>query len=233
MEIKCPKCGKKVSPNSININTDLGKCENCNNIFKLSEAIDTSELLTVSLPPNGSKISLSKNNEYIEIVLPAKKFSSSDIFPVIFSIFWVGFLTFWTIGAAQGSIFFALFSIPFWFFGVSMILSLINSFDEDHIITVKRDEINLFKNRPINSKEYSIKYADIYSIKLGSLKFSNPFSMATNFRLMSKFNMMGIQTPTINFGSESINFFEQASEAEQDWIVKLLNKILKKNKNAI
>lgn len=233
MEIKCPQCGKILSPNSININTDLAKCENCNNIFKISEAIDDLEILNISSPTIGSKISLSKNDEDIEIVVPAKKFSASDIFPIFFALFWVGFLVFWTIGAAKGSILFALFSIPFWIMGTAMIIGLINSFDEDNVITIKREGISLFKNRPINSKEYSVKYSDIYSIKMGNLKFNNPLSMASNFRLMSKLNMMGIQTPTLNFGNESINFFEQASEAEQDWIIRLLNIILKKYKKAI
>jgi len=38
----------------------------------------------------------------------------------IFAAFWEGFVIFWTIGAAQGSIIFALFSIPFHLVGLAM-----------------------------------------------------------------------------------------------------------------
>jgi hypothetical protein len=233
MEVKCPKCGKPLPSSSINITTDLGKCDGCNNVFKLSEAIDTNEISELLHPPNGSKIEISKNDNSIEILLKAKKFSASDIFPVIFSLFWVSFLVFWTIGAAQGSIFFALFSIPFWFVGVNMMIGLFNSFDEDHIITITKDQVELLKNRPINSKEYHMKYSNIYSIKIAPMRISNPFSMALNFRLMSKFNFMGMQIPTINFENETVNFFDQGSDAEQEWIVRFLNSVLKKNKAAI
>jgi hypothetical protein len=233
MEIKCPKCGKSLPSSSININTDLGKCDDCNTVFKLSESIDTIEISRVFSPPNGSKIQISENENSIEILLKAKKFGTQDIFPVLFSLFWFGFVVFWTIGAAKGSILFALFSIPFWIVGINMMLGLVNSFDEDHILTIKNKEIVLLKKRPINSKEYHMEYSNIYSIKMGAMKFTNPFTMASNFRLMSKFNMMGMQIPTVNFGNETINFFEQATDSEQKWIVKFLNAVLKKNKNAI
>lgn len=233
MEIKCPKCGKPLPSNSININTDLGKCEDCNNVFKLSESIDTTEISKLFSPPNGSKIVISKNEDSIEILLKAKKFGASDIFPVIFSLFWFGFVIFWTIGAAKGSIFFALFSIPFWIVGINMMVGIVNSLDEDHILTIKNTEIELLKNRPINSKEYHIEYSNIYSIKMSPMKFTNPFTMASNFRLMSKFNMMGMQMPTISFGDKTIIFFDQGSDAEQEWIVKFLNAVLKKNKKDI
>ncbi len=230
MEIKCPKCGKEVASSSININTDLGKCDYCENVFKLSESISSSDFSKLSSPPNGSRIIITKEVDSVEITLPAKKFCASDIFPLFFSIFWLGFVTFWTVGAAQGSIIFALFSVPFWIVGITMIVNLVNSFNEDHILTLHKDKLELNKSRPINSKNCSVKYGDIYSIKMSDLKMNNPFSMAANFRIMSKFNMMGIQTPAINFGNETINFFEFASDAEQDWIIKLINAVLKRTR---
>lgn len=39
----------------------------------------------------------------------------------IFAAFWEGFVIFWTLGAAQGSIIFALFSIPFHLVGLAMV----------------------------------------------------------------------------------------------------------------
>jgi hypothetical protein len=232
MIIDCPKCGKQITSDAINITTDLAECKYCNFLFRLSESVYISEIVWLSEPPHGSKISISKIDDKFEIFLPSKKFSVSDIYPVVFCIFWNVFLVFWTLTAFREAPFFALFSILFWIVGVQMIIGLINSFDEDHIITIKKDGFELLKNRPINSKEYKIKYSDIYSIKSGGIKINSPFSMANNFRLFgSKFNWTNFQIPAINTGNKTINFFELASEAEQEWIVRFLNVILKRNKN--
>jgi len=233
MIIDCPKCGKQIANDAINVTTDLAHCHFCDFVFRLSESVNIAEIVKLSSPPHGSRISISKIDDTFEILLPSKKFSTSDIYPVVFSIFWNVFLVFWTLTALQTAPFFALFSILFWIVGVQMIIGLVNSFDEDQIITIKKDGFELIKNRPINSKEYKIKFSDIYSIKMGGVKINNPFSMANNFRLMgSKFNWTRFQIPAINTGDKTLNFYELASDAEQEWIVRFLNAILMRNKSS-
>lgn len=233
MLINCPKCGKQIANDAINVATDLAKCKYCDFLFRLSETVNIAEILKLSSPPHGSRISISKIDDNFEIFLPSKKISTSDIYPVVFSIFWIVFLVFWTFTALKAVPLFALFSILFWITGIQMIIGLLISFDEDQIITIKKDGLELLKNRPINSKEYIVKYSDIYFIKMGGIKINNPFTFTNNFRLMtSKFNLSTIQLPAISTGNKTINFFELASDAEQEWIVRFLNAILKKNNSS-
>jgi hypothetical protein len=234
MIINCPKCGKQINNDAINVATDLARCHYCDFLFRLSETVNIAEIVKLSSPPHGSRISISKIDDNFEIFLPSKKFSVSDIYPVAFSIFWNVLLVIWTIAAVKTGSFFALFSILFWITGIQMIIGLLISFDEDQIITIKKDGLELLKNRPINSKEYVVKYSDIYFIKMGGIKIKNPFTFTNNFRLMtSKFNLTRIQLPAISTVNKTINFFELASDAEQEWIVRFLNAILKKNKSSL
>lgn len=95
-------------------------------------------------------------------------------------------------------------------------------------------DLNCLKTDQFNSKEYVVKYSDIYFIKMGGIKIKNPFTFTNNFRLMtSKFNLTRIQLPAISTVNKTINFFELASDAQQEWIVRFLNAILKKNKSSL
>lgn len=48
-------------------------------------------------------------------------FRTADIFLIPFSLFWCGFAVFWVIMAAKGSIFFAMFGIPFVVMGLILV----------------------------------------------------------------------------------------------------------------
>jgi hypothetical protein len=203
-------------------------------IWQNANTVIISEVVRLIKPPYGSKISISKIDDKFEIFLPSKKFSVSDIYPVAFSIFYIIILIFWTLGAMKTGSFLAFFSIPFWIVWIQLILGMVNSFDEDQIFTINKDGIELLINRPINRKEYLMKYSEIYFIKMGGFRINNPFALVNNFRLIgSKFNIAGLQVPTINTGIKTIKFFELASDAEQEWIVRFLNAILRKKNNSI
>lgn len=70
--------------------------------------------------PYGSKIrKIERDALHIDIEIPGQ-FRAGSLGMLGFSAFWLTFVTVWTIGAASGSIFFALFSIPFWLVGIGM-----------------------------------------------------------------------------------------------------------------
>ncbi|MEH1897224.1 MAG: serine/threonine-protein kinase [Nostoc sp.] len=82
--------------------------------------------------PDGSKIQLTKNGDSLEIIVPPR-FPSSLFFIGSFAVIWNSFIFLWTIGALwipfPVNIPFALFSLPFWAVGLSMIYTvLFNSY---------------------------------------------------------------------------------------------------------
>lgn len=57
----------------------------------------------------------------LSVEIPPAKFSSEQAYTGAFALAWNAFVAFWTVGAlAGGGILFALFSLPFWFAGVSL-----------------------------------------------------------------------------------------------------------------
>ncbi|MEH1951693.1 MAG: serine/threonine-protein kinase [Nostoc sp.] len=82
--------------------------------------------------PAGSKIQLTKNHDSLEIIVPPR-FPSSLFFIGLFAVIWNSFIFLWTMGALwipfPVNIPFALFSLPFWAVGLSMIYTvLFNSY---------------------------------------------------------------------------------------------------------
>lgn len=232
MNICCPFCGKIVSTELLNVNTDLGKCSNCGTVFKVSEAVSKNELSSVINPPFGSGIVLEKQDEgSIKIQVPAKKFSASDLPQIFMLIFMTAFVTFWTTNAAKASIFSALFSAPFWFIIIKTFIGLINSYDEDQEIFIEPGRITINKNRPIGSKHIELDLRDVYDVRKETIIPRNPFSIKYN-RRMFKMNKLGTDIPHLNCGSKSYLFFEYASEAEKSWVVNFLKVIINKYKSS-
>ncbi|MBD2419134.1 serine/threonine protein kinase [Anabaena cylindrica FACHB-243] len=90
--------------------------------------IHNTTALTIGKPA-GSKIQLIKNEEFLEITIPAVGFQSSMMFLGFFAVAWNSFILIWTIGALSApfpaNIPFALFSLPFWGVGFSMIYGIL------------------------------------------------------------------------------------------------------------
>ncbi|MTJ15688.1 serine/threonine protein kinase [Dolichospermum sp. UHCC 0352] len=86
--------------------------------------------LTVGKPA-GSKIQLTKNEEILEIIIPPVGLQCLMVFGGFFAIAWNSFTLFWTIGVLSApfptNILFALFSLPFWGAGFSMIYGTLYS----------------------------------------------------------------------------------------------------------
>ncbi|MFH7025847.1 MAG: serine/threonine protein kinase [Heteroscytonema crispum UTEX LB 1556] len=75
--------------------------------------------------PSGSKIELTKNPDFLEIIVPPAGFNLSMIFSGLFATAWNSFTLFWTLSVLSipfpGNLFFALFSLPFWGAGFFML----------------------------------------------------------------------------------------------------------------
>lgn len=225
-ELLCPNCNKTIDSDNINITTDLAKCGHCGTIAKASLLVSAQDDKSLSTPPKGSAIKVTKEmGDTIKLFVPKKGVTASDIPQLLFSIIWLGFISFWTWGASQGSIFFALFSIPFWLAGFAMLSGIINTINETQTLTISKSQLTLEKTRPIFGKRFEFNLSDIQEIKTTHMKVG-PFSAFSNpsylWRLQWSFGA-GLVLPAIISGSGTEYFCETANDAEQDWVTKFLN----------
>jgi uncharacterized Fe-S cluster protein YjdI len=232
-ELICANCNRTIESDNINIATDLAKCRHCGTIYKASSLVFGQDEKTLATPPKGSVIEMTKEmGDTVRLFIPKKGLTAADIPQLLFIIFWLGFICFWTLGASQGSILFAMFSIPFWLVGLTMLIGLINSINETQTLTVSKSKLTLVKTRPINGKRFDFNLADLQEIKMTHMKsgtfsfFSNPRSMSQN---QSSFGA-GVEMPTIISGSGTEYFFESANDAEQDWVTKYLSNKVRQSK---
>lgn len=113
--MNCPNCKTEISRDHLNITTDVGQCQNCGHIFKISENLnsDIDDGFNINNPPNGSWIVKDSN----QILIGATTRSVFAFFLVPFMIVWSGV----SIGGIYGSqimsgefsVFLSLFGIPF------------------------------------------------------------------------------------------------------------------------
>ena len=226
MKFYCPKCEKEIQSEHINIATDLAKCQNCGEISKASALLKTT-LPVSDTPPPGSKIEITKGfGGEVEIDLQKNGFTPKTIPLLIFSVFWMGFITFWTVGASKASIIFAAFSIPFWIVGVLLILGIVKSVTGSQHITLNRQNFSLVKKSIIGKKTFNCAIVEILAInKSKPLKkhlFAAYENIGNNQRQGGNTN-----TPHLVAAGQSISFFESANTEAQDWIVAYLNKEFK------
>lgn len=71
--------------------------------------------------PFDTAISIEAERDGLRVTMPPRGFTLGTLGGIALTIFWFSFISLWTWGAAHGSIFFALFSLPFWFVGLGMV----------------------------------------------------------------------------------------------------------------
>lgn len=226
----CPRCEHLIESEAINIQADLAKCENCGEIFKASELVVLADIREHLEPPKESRITFVREGESDAVIeIPRRAFGRGDIFRIGFVSFWLGFIAFWTLGASQGSIFFALFSLPFWAAGIYMLVSMINSLTERQRIRTSREEIAIQRIRPFFAKSHTIQYADIASVAVERRMPRNPgmsFRQWRQFGTGTSSDKDPIPLPTITHGTQKTFFAEEASEAEMTWLVNVLKAVI-------
>jgi serine/threonine protein kinase len=86
----------------------------------LSQHKDSDYAPLMAQKPSGSRVSLRKSDRALEILIPPTGFGVGVVFLIFFAIFWNTFIVTWTAGALKTSLWFALFSLPFWVVGVGL-----------------------------------------------------------------------------------------------------------------
>ena len=113
--MKCPNCQSEVVNENINIQTDMGKCQSCNHLFRVSENFDSSPKFAfdINQPPKGAWY----KNDIQEIRLGATLRSPVAFLLIPFMLIWSG----GSLGGIYGtqianqefSLLQSLFGIPF------------------------------------------------------------------------------------------------------------------------
>ena len=248
MELKCPNCGDNMDSRTANVQTDLIQCANCFKIHQLSELVvgeeyeelESRELMPreerlpaafnklnrLSKPLQGSRINSYFSKSGLDLEIPPRAIQGTDWFLVLFSVFWLGFVAFWTVMASQGSVFFALFSVPFWYVGIMMAKGVLTSLTQKQHIYMDKYTLRVKKQGLLTTsvKEFNIEDIDSITMKEKDIKnqgfkaFSN-ISQATS-------GSSTMLLPTVTVGVDETKILENALELEQVWAVELLEKAL-------
>ena len=122
MKVLCPKCGRELAPDNVNVAKDTGYCESCKELFSLSEMQHSGETaeqhnedmqLLQQEPPSG--VQLMRNTR--ETIVLARHSRLQLIFLVPFTAVWSGFSMFGIYGSQilkhQFDLKLSLFGLPF------------------------------------------------------------------------------------------------------------------------
>lgn len=240
MDLYCPNCSALIQPEDVNVAADLAKCTSCGRLHKVSAVLQEAPSnlpverpsAEVSLvPPMGSDIILDDSDQSaIVLSTPRKGLTGPHLFIGGFATFWLAFITVWTVGAAMGSIFFALFSIPFWIVGFGLMGSFINASFGREMIRFEEDALVLVKKFPIRPKETRIPYDQIDKVSMNKVNVNVLFPTDVSWQHATKNSGKRGEVigPTVSMGVKRESFFTSVSEPEMEWIVKLVNAVVKK-----
>ncbi len=227
MELLCNNCGAAIEGQDVNIATDMAKCSVCNSLHRaseLKEKVSIADLLV--LPPKAKVIMEQGRNKSIELTAPANGLNAEAIGITIFSVFWLGFVSVWTVLATMGSIFFALFSIPFWVVGLFMAKSAINKIFETQKITFNDYEVTIEHIRPIFSSKLTLAKKDITAVKYTDVASAGPLAGFSQMGGNGKYKGKRQEFPAIITPAKPYFFFQNLPEADQQWTVRLLKNVL-------
>lgn len=231
MELICSNCGTTIRAENVNIATDMAKCESCNSLHRASSLKERVHLADLLVLPTDTRLQLQQGRaNSIEIILPPTGLDGAVIGLFIFSIFWLGFITVWTVFASMGSIFFALFSIPFWIVGIFMLRGAINRSRERQQITMNNHEVILEIIKPMGGKKTVIPRSEVASVEMTSILNGLDALKSIEYAQVSNSTKVGNKKadfPTIITTTKKKHyFFQSLTVPEKEWAVKLMNHIL-------
>ncbi|MBE2280733.1 MAG: hypothetical protein IAE91_10105 [Ignavibacteriaceae bacterium] len=221
----CKKCNKVIESENINVAADTAYCSECHFIFRLSDLLGTRADSSpkenpLRLPPT-MNFTLEKTGESSFVITQIRTGSKLGAVGILFFAgFWNLFLVVWTGLALTASVFFALFSLPFWAAGIYLLYTGINQLTEKQIILIDYDGITVKKQRKFNPVNLFLRFSEI-----GSVSFEAPSILKTSTPVISQRGVR-VKIPTIIHNGGMVQFFETALDAEKNWAVEFLSYIV-------
>lgn len=229
MELVCNNCGADIEAKNVNIATDMAKCESCNSLMRASELAEKVELKELLQTPAGSKIQLTQGfNDSIEIFVPAGGVNANVIGTLVFTIFWLGFISIWTTFASIGGGVFALFSIPFWVIGFFMLYNVVKRITCTQKIVLNKREVQLHNAMLFSKTQVTIPNSNIEDIRMVNLlEKASPLSAVKSLKYAKMGQNTRIDIPTIIVkDGKKHHVFDFLSETEQYWGTRLLKQVV-------
>lgn len=238
MKLNCANCHTEIKSENINITADLVKCHTCGTLHKASDLLsgnntDTSasnkEPISLS-PPDGSSIIMERrHNDTIEFTYPKKGFTNSTLPIIFFAVFLFGFAVIWTFDGTENiAIFF--FSIPLWAFWLGLVATIINGMYQVQIITLDKQKLTIRKQRPIKPTLFETSIEGIQAIKMHKRNTNIFHTLDGGTNNPAEGSNHVIKLPAIISGTKTEYFFNQANDAEQTWIIDILDDLVNKIK---
>lgn len=111
--MNCPNCNAFIAREDIYMQSDIAKCQACNYVFKVSQAVSTQKKFNPDLPPEGAWY----YNDFEKTIVGATTRTKGAVFLIPFMMLWSGF----SLGGIYGTQFFngqfnlllSIFGIPF------------------------------------------------------------------------------------------------------------------------
>ena len=227
MKRYCPNCGNEMLADEMNPVSDLAKCDQCGTVNSISalayEPVRRKSLYEV---PDGSKFTVEQAaDKSLTIHYPPGGWSWMHIFLIPFTLFWIGFVAFWTVMAVQISYLIGLFAVPFWYVGLSMVKGVYRGIKGWEEVLINRSQIEIRKGTGNKYRSKFIPLSEIEEIRLNyktkdQIRTSESFE---NIKPSPKKVRSYDRQPALITEKEPIYFFESASDFEQDWVIALLN----------
>jgi hypothetical protein len=228
MELICTNCGATINPQDIDIATDVANCRACNTTLRASLLSERDSFADMMVRPPNAKLQMQRGyNDSIELILPAKGMYGGGIKVVAFGLVWLGI-------AALCVVIFK--DVPFFSFIVAITFSItaalfvnlgINDMFENQKVTVTDHDITIEKNRPINSRAVTVSRSDITEVKFADTLFAGPWASIAKMSRQNYGPARSLrENPAVVTATKTHFFFEGLSQKEQEWVVRLLKKVL-------
>jgi hypothetical protein len=163
--------------------------------------------VAVAPRPFDTRIELAVTPDQLSLTVPPLRVSGRTLAPLGFAVFWLGFIAFWTVGAAKGSTVFPLFSTPFWAVGIAMLTRFSLPLFQRTRLTLGRDAGELTvaplgKRRALRTSELRVSIGDKVRLRqegMGAREQSAPAML-------------------IEHGVDTVALLEGFSPQEQRWV---------------
>lgn len=166
--MKCPQCSTTLLSQNINIQDNIAKCSNCDNIFKASEGLDSFDnKFNITQPPSGSWY----EQDVDKIIVGATTRNAIAFFLIPFTIVWAGL----SLGSIYGSqistqefsLSESLFGLPFLIGSLFMLKSILMATFGKVELRLDRNGVIIFTGIGSIGRKQTFHWRDVSTINNG------------------------------------------------------------------